>query len=100
MVVMVKCARCGCEISAEYSFTHFSQTLCEDCYIDVRSPAKACDPWAVYLATHSREAAGLKAGEGLTELQQEIYEFVKNKGRATVEELKVKFKITQAELEK
>ena len=96
----VKCDRCGCEISDEDSFTHFSQTLCEDCYIDIKNPAKPCDPWAVYLATRSRETAGLKDSEGLTELQKAIYKFVKSRGKATVEELKANFKITQGELEK
>jgi predicted HTH transcriptional regulator len=24
--------------------------LCEDCYMDLLSPAKACDPWAVHSA--------------------------------------------------
>jgi len=26
------------------------QVLCEDCCMDLMSPAKACDPWAVYSA--------------------------------------------------
>ena len=97
---MVKCDRCGCEISQEDSFTHLSQTLCEDCFIDVRSPAKACDPWAVYLATRSRETAGLKGSAGLTEMQRSICGFVRSRGKVTAEELKENLKITQHELEK
>ena len=77
-----------------------SQTLCEDCFIDVRSPAKACNPWAVYLATQTRETAGLRGSAGLTELQRAICEFVRSQGKATTEELKANLKITQRELEK
>jgi late competence protein required for DNA uptake (superfamily II DNA/RNA helicase) len=70
--MIVKCNRCGREVPAENSYQHLGEVLCEDCYIDVRYPAKACDPWAVYSATRSRESAGLKGTEGLTELQKKI----------------------------
>jgi len=83
----VKCSRCGREISADNSYQHLGETLCEDCYIDIRNPAKACDPWAVYSATQSRQREGLGGIEGLTELQREIYEFVREKGRVTRDEL-------------
>jgi len=66
--MIVKCNRCGREVPAENSYQHLGETLCEDCYIDIRYPAKACDPWAVYSATRSRESAGLVGTEGLTEL--------------------------------
>jgi hypothetical protein len=50
--------------------------------MDARFSAKACDPWAVYTATRTRETSGLNGAEGLTELQKAIYEFVKSKGKA------------------
>ena len=28
----------------------YGQVLCEDCYMDALSPARACDPWAVHTA--------------------------------------------------
>ena len=56
----MKCDRCGREVSADDSYQHLGKTLCEDCYIDIRYPAKACDPWTVYTATRSRETLGLK----------------------------------------
>jgi hypothetical protein len=73
----MKCSRCGREISADDGYQHLGQTLCEDCYIDIRYPAKACDPWVVYSAIRSRGSLGLKGAEGLTELQKTIYEFVR-----------------------
>jgi len=71
--------------------------LCEDCYIDIRYPAKACDPWAVYSVTRSRESSGLRGAEGLTELQKAIYEFVKHNGKVTREDIMKNFNLTESE---
>ena len=97
--MIVKCNRCGCEVPLDNSYQHLGETLCEDCYIDVRYPAKAYDPWAVYSATRSRESAGLEGTEGLTEQQKIIYEFVKEKGKVTREEILVNFNLKDAELQ-
>ena len=67
--------------------------------MDAMSPNKACDPWAVYSATRTRESGGLKGVDGLTPLQKEIYEYIRDKGRVTGEELMTKFRLTQRELE-
>lgn len=96
----MKCNRCGCEVPAENSYQHLGEVLCEDCYIDIRHPAKACDPWAVYSATRSRESAGLEGAEGLSDLQKKIYKFVKENGKVTREGILVSFNIKEAELQK
>ncbi len=57
---VVNCKRCGRQVSESERYEYLGETLCEDCYIDIRYPAKACDPWAVYSATKSRETLGLK----------------------------------------
>ena len=95
----VKCNRCSSAISMDDSYQHLGETLCEDCYIDIRYPAKACDPWAVYIATKSRETLGLKGTAGLTELQKAIYEFVMGKGKVTREQLIENFELTETELQ-
>ncbi|MFC1942946.1 hypothetical protein ACFLWU_07040 [Chloroflexota bacterium] len=56
----MKCQRCLRDIPDEESFAFFGEKLCDDCYMDARSPAKACDPWAVYAATRTRESTGTK----------------------------------------
>ena len=99
-VIAVKCDRCGRELSADDSYQHLGKTLCEDCYIDIRYPAKGCDPWTVYSATRSRETIGLKGAAGLTEPQQAIYEFIRGKGKVTREQLIQKFELTEAELQR
>ena len=67
--------------------------------MDARSPAKSCDPWAVYSATRTRESTGLTGVEGLTSLQQAIYAFIKNQGKVTAEEVMTKFSLTKRDLE-
>jgi recombinational DNA repair protein (RecF pathway) len=99
-VTAMKCDRCGREVSVDDSYQHLGETLCEDCCIDIRYPAKACDPWAVYSATRSRENLGLRGTAGLTELQQAIYEFIRGKVKATREQLVESFELTEAELQR
>ena len=95
----MKCKRCDREISADDNYTHLGQTLCEDCYIDLKYPAKACDPWAVYTATRTRESSGLKGAEGLTDLQKKLYNFVMSKGKVTGEELTKNFNLSESEMQ-
>jgi len=95
----VQCKRCGREIADNEKFEYHGQVLCEDCYIDMAFPAKACDPWAVYSATRSRQHSGFTKAEGLTDLQRAIYDFVKSSGRVTREELLKNFNLTESELQ-
>lgn len=95
----MKCNRCSRDIAADETYHHLGEDLCEDCYIDIRYPAKACDPWAVYSATRSRERLGLQGSEGLNELQKAICEFVKGKGKVTREQLIKNLGLTESELQ-
>ena len=97
--MIVTCNRCGREVPAENSYQHLGEALCEDCYIDIKYPAKGCDPWAVYSATRSRKSAGLEGTEGLTEQQKKIYELVKEKGKVTREEILANFNLKNTELQ-
>ena len=90
----MKFKRCGEEICEEEIRTYLDETLCDDCYLDARVAAKACDPCAVYTATKERVDSGLVGAEGLTELQKAIYGFIKDKGRVTAIELAEKFNIS------
>ena len=96
----VKCDRCGRELSADDSYQYLGKALCEDSYIDIRYPARACDPWAVYSATRSRETLGLKGTAGLTELQQAIYDFIRGRGKVTREQIIEALGLTDAELQR
>ena len=95
----MKCQRCQRDITEKESFKHLGETLCDDCYIDAMFPAKPCDPWAVYSATHTQNSPGQKGLEGLTPLLKEIYEFIRNKGKVTRAEVILNLDITQRDLE-
>ena len=95
----MRCQRCQRDIPEDECYKYLGETLCDDCYMDAMSPAKPCDPWAVYSATRTRESLGLNGVEGLAPLQKEIYEFIKNKGKATAIEVMANFNITQEDLE-
>jgi len=97
--VAMKCSRCGQEIKEAESYTHRGKTLCEDCYLDARLEVKACDPWAVYSATRSRESADFKGTDGLTDLQKEIYALVKRKGKVTREEVIEGLNLSEQEMQ-
>ena len=67
--------------------------------MDIRFQAKACDPWAVYTATRTRGKVGQEGAEGLSDLQKEIYNFVKTSGKATLEEIMKKFGLSVKEMQ-
>jgi hypothetical protein len=46
----MKCEKCGTLIKKGEEIEYHGQILCEDCYMDALSPARTCDPWAVYTA--------------------------------------------------
>jgi len=94
----MKCNRCGREVKEGDSYTHFGETLCEDCYLDMRLGVKGCDPWAVHSATRLRESSGLAGAEGLNELQKAIYELVKSKGKVTREEVMEILSLSESEM--
>ena len=96
----MKCDRCGGDIPEGEEFNHQGQTLCYDCYIDIGFKVKACDPWAVRLATRTRKSSGMTAAEGLTEQQKAIYEFIKGRGRVTAEEVAEALNISMDGLER
>lgn len=96
----MKCQRCRRDVSEDETYSYLSETLCDECYMDVMSPPKACDPWAVYSATRTRQSAGLKGVEGLTDEQKDIYEFIKSRGKTNAAEVMARFSMSQRELEK
>lgn len=99
MTDCIRCQICSKEIPEEEVFATEGKTLCEDCYIDVGHRIRVCDPWAERSKRIFRESHGLEGTEGLTDLQKDIYEFIKTKGKATTAELMEKFKLPPTELE-
>jgi hypothetical protein len=80
--LVIQCARCGKEMEKSRVYEHLGKAYCEDCYMDILSPPKACDPWAVYSAkTHMKEGEPHSA---LTPRQQSIVNYIKEKKEATL----------------
>ncbi len=94
----MKCARCDNLVPPGQEREHLGQTLCEDCYMDVLSPAKTCDPWAV----HSAKTLGKETGGkfDLTEPQRKILEILNETGGVPPEHLVERLKIPPMDLER
>jgi hypothetical protein len=88
----MKCDRCKENIEEGEERELHGQTLCEDCYIDTLSPAKACDPWAVYSAKSFSKGNGSNAQ--ITETQSKILQILKEtvgaERRVILERLQIK----------
>jgi len=95
----MKCSSCGQEVTVADAYVHAGKTLCEDCYLDAVHKVKACDPWAVYAAKRQRESQQQCGAEGLTERQRVIYQFIKDRGKATREEIMASLGLKQTEME-
>ena len=94
------CERCGEDISGGGVFKHAGKNYCEDCYIDVASELKTCDPMAVRSARLTRQKFGQKGTEGLLPIQKSIYQYLQKHGRATREQIAKDLKVEQKDLEK
>lgn len=79
----MKCEKCGEKVAQEEVQEHLGKSLCEDCYIEELHVPQPCDPGAVRSARKTREMLGQKGDEGLTPRQKEIYNYIKEKGKAT-----------------
>lgn len=96
----MNCQRCTEQIPEGEQFEHLGQILCEDCYIGAIEPPRTCDVAAVYNAKLARKMAGHEGTEGLTDLQKDIYNYIKAEAPVTHEQIMKKFSLAKWELEK
>jgi hypothetical protein len=94
--MVTQCTKCGKKIETQQLFEHHGNAFCEDCYMDILSPPKACDPWAV------RSAQTFLKGKDklstLTPLQLNIVNYLTKKGEATIQEMEENLNLTEGEL--
>ena len=83
--MLIQCTQCGKEIEKQQCYEHQGKVFCEDCYMDILSPPKACDPWAVHSAQTFLK--GKDKLSTLTPLQRKIVDYIRGKGEATIEEI-------------
>ncbi len=91
----MNCDKCGAVIEPGEEEVCNNQTLCEDCYMDVLSPTKICDPWAVH---HAKSCAGDELHLNAT--QQQIITALTESGGLEMEPLAQKVGLTTRELER
>jgi hypothetical protein len=96
----MKCDQCSRTIEEGEEKEHRGQMLCEDCYIDAVSPARACDPWAVHSAKSLEQHGG--GPLTLTPIQSEIIRILDETGGIEREELLERLggKLTKPQLER
>ena len=94
----MQCDRCRQAIVEGEKQEHLGQVLCEDCYMDALSPAKACDPWAVHSAkTFERQ---LKGPLELNNTQRKILNILDETGGIKPEDLAARLQVKAKDLER
>lgn len=96
--LFVKCEKCGNFIEEQDGQEFHGQMICEDCYIDALSPAKACDPWAVYSAKSFSKESG--TGMNITETQSKILQILKKTGGVEPKKISEMLQISPSDLER
>lgn len=94
----MQCERCKAGIPEEEQRELHGQILCEDCYMDLLSPAKTCDPWAVHSAKTFLESTNTEPE--LSPVQQKILEIIRDEGPQEPSSLCNRLQIRQSDLER
>ena len=94
----MQCERCRELIPEGEERERYGQILCEDCYMDLLSPLKACDPWAV----HSAETFAKEEGYvlELNATQQKILDTLCADGPMEPKRLSETLQIKETDLER
>ena len=94
----MKCEKCNETISEGDERDFHGRTICEDCYLDTLSPAKACDPWAVFCAKSF--ADNNDTPPALSDNQSKILNLLKETGGSEVNTISERLSIKPADLER
>jgi len=78
----MNCEKCSAPIPENDGYEHADRVLCEDCYIDIISTPRTCDPWAVYAATRTKSKE-----ESLPAHLQRILDLITKKGPISLERI-------------
>ena len=93
----MKCDRCDKTMEPGEERVLHGQQVCEDCYMDLLSPTRPCDPWATLTAKSASQLAGDE--EYLTADQQAILEVLRA-GPISLEDLAQKTGLEMTKVER
>jgi hypothetical protein len=94
----MNCDKCGDAIEVGEARELHGQTLCEDCYMDALSPARACDPWAVHSAKSFMKQP--TKDPGVNPIQAKILEILQESGGVEAKILVERLQIKASDLER
>jgi hypothetical protein len=94
----MKCERCGDAIEKGEERNFHGQILCEDCYMDALSPARACDPWAVHTAKSLIKEEG--GSVELNPIQEKILDILQETGGVESKILAERLQVKPSALER
>ena len=92
------CDRCKGPIIVGEERSLQGQTLCEDCYMDALSPARACDPCAVHSAKSFLKE--FDAGHQITETQGRILDILEETGGIELDLLSERLRMKSSDVER
>ncbi len=94
----MNCERCGNIVKKQDGREFQGKAICEDCYMDALSPAKACDPWAVYSAKSFSEKEG--PDPDITRIQYNLLEILEETGGVEPEIISERLQLDPSDLER
>jgi predicted HTH transcriptional regulator len=93
----MKCDICGCDLSNEEICSLSGKTLCEDCHMEETHPVKVCNPLPV-MAAKKIATSNKDPKDSLDEQQKAIYNHIVDNQKVTIEQLCIKFNLTEVKL--
>lgn len=94
------CDLCKQDFAEDEMIDHGGEKLCEDCHVEALSVPKTCNPMSVRSARITRENLGQKGAAGLLPIQEQIYNYIREKKQVARDEAAQAFNLSQKELEK
>ncbi|MCD6353305.1 MAG: hypothetical protein J7M06_03735 [Proteobacteria bacterium] len=94
----MQCERCKSLIPEGEQMEFHGQILCEDCYMDLLSPPKICDPWAVHSARSFLKNSSTELN--FSPIQQKILEILQDEGPQEPASLCERLQIKETDLER
>lgn len=94
----MQCERCKSVIPKGEKMELHGQVLCEDCYMDLLSPLRVCDPWVVHSAkTFLKNSSSALS---LSPVQLKILEILQDEGPQERTNLCERLQIKETDLER